>query len=154
MNQNNNEKIIEIVRHSIKYGSFALSSGQLKPWICDIFEVREYFKFLVEQLNPRYPLVGIELGGVLLASVYSNGVSGIIRKDGSFYKPLDLNSGNIVSLLDDAVTTERTMLRSEKVLNDYNIIVGERLVILDRRKDKITVIKSLVTVYMLDLSED
>ena len=140
--------VVGIVKQCVKYGQFELHSGKRSNWICDLLEAKEFFKHFVYLLVPRHTLVGIEFGGALLvASTKTN--YGIVRKDSNFYAPGLIKDGRIITLVDDVVTTEDSFRHAEMILNHYSISVGERLVVLDRRKEITLPIRSLVTAQML-----
>ena len=149
------QKIVELLKnHCIRYGDFTLHSGERSTWICDLLLTQVHFRSLMVSLGPRYPTVGIELGGLLLAQAHGGS---FIRKDGTYY-PNGYFSPKRVSLVDDVVTTERSMVEASLALDAVGIEVGEYLCVLDRRAPDrrpdrgIMEIRSLVTAEDLGLS--
>ncbi len=143
-----NKRLKDVVKKCIVYGDFILHSGQTTNWKCDLLLQLDHFCSLMVGLWPRHPIIGIELGGALLAQSWSNR-SGIIRKDGSLYWPQPKD--RTVSLIDDVTTTGNSFKEAEKILAKNGIKVVERLVILDRRIDKDIEIRALFTSKDLDL---
>jgi len=141
---------LELVKRCIRYGDFTLHSGQKSGWVCDLLLVQRYFPSFLASLKPTYPVVGIELGGLLL----SQPGGAFIRKDGSYYsngyQPI------WVSLLDDVVTTEQSMSEASLALDKLGIEVREYLCVLDRRsrEHRILEIRSLVTAIDLEAQDD
>lgn len=141
----------DVLKPCVKYGDFTLHSGQKSTWICDVLELLPRFYDFMLYLHPKFPVVGIELGGALLVTAtyfFDNSDTphfGILRKDGSLYGL----SSNIkgVSLVDDVVTSENSFVAATAQLSNMGIHVNEYLCILDRRPEvfKTLPIKSLVT---------
>lgn len=102
-------------------------------------------------LQPNYPTVGIELGGLLLTEAHGGS---FIRKDGTHYS--NGYQPKKVSLVDDVVTTETSMTEAFLALDKLGIEVGEYLCILDRREpaNRILAIRSLVTTADLQEAHD
>ena len=128
--------VTEIVKDCIREGEFILSSGENSTWLCDLLQGIDD---LVEiHLNYHIPLyggigIGIELGGALIA--YKCFTShGMIRKDETIYLPNTYKSAPSIILLDDVVTTEKTMRKAESVFKEQGIPISSRWCVLDRRE--------------------
>ena len=128
--------IIEIVKDCIREGDFTLSSGEKSIWLCDVFLViDELAEIHLDYHIPLYGgvVVGIELGGALISyKCFTN--HGMVRKNEAVYLPVTYKSSPSIILLDDVVTTEKTMRRAESVLEKQGIPVSSRWCILDRRE--------------------
>lgn len=133
----------------VSWGDFILHSGEKSNWICDLLIIRHKFNEIVNVMDIKHPLIGIELGGALLALTYSL-KAGIIRKNGELYLP-PYELGGRVTLIDDVVTTENSFREAESIVNKHYLNVSQRIVVLDRRKNKTLDIESLFTSQDLDL---
>lgn len=150
-----------LIRQNITIGRYTLHGGQQSTWIFDGLPLLYDFTDFMAYLWPQYKLIGIEFLGSLLSLSYEGSGAGIIRKDGSIKEPPlfgarmnDIKiSKRIVTLVDDVVTTEASMLQATYYLKKQNIEVGEYLVLLDRRSDneKNLDIKSIATSKDFDL---
>jgi len=132
----------------IRRGNFVLHSGGKTNVLIDVLTVREYFNDFMKTLIPKYTVVGIELGGTLLAYAYDK-KAGIVRKDGYFYPPQSLKGPKVISLCDDVVSTGQSFYRAAEILERHGYIIGERLVVIDRRsedKRELMNIKSLAVI--------
>ena len=98
----------------------------------------------MQDMNPEYRTVGMELGGALMAMVW-DGRIGVIRKDGTIY-PTGLPHAQ-VCLVDDVGTTESSLNMATEKLARFEIEVAQRICVLDSRLPEFQTleIKSLVT---------
>jgi len=137
------------VQSCVRFGNFELHSGEKSTWICDLLLIRHLLPAFCYHLKPKHQVVGIELGGMLLAGLEA----GFIRKDMTYYS-VRRNLPLVVSLIDDVVTTEISMLKACMALEELGIEVGEYLCVLDRREPdcRTLEVRSLVTADQLDLT--
>jgi len=137
--------MIKDLKECIVHKDVLLHSGGRSSWIFDILLIRDRLYSLANKLDPRFPPVGIENGGMLLALSLNSG-NGILRKSGEYYPPM-WTSKSPISLIDDVVTTETSLRNSIKHLDDHGIEVGEILCVLDRRRPnrRALEVKALVT---------
>ena len=137
--QRERAKFLKDIHGCVQHGSFTLHSGGHSEWMCDLLPIRSQFGLYKGLLRPSHRSVGIELGGFLLSGVGH----GLIRKDGSYYPEPD--GPRVVTLMDDVVTTEGSLLMGTEALKDYGVEVAEYLCILDRRINATLPLRSLVT---------
>ena len=136
----NKEQNINIIKSSIIYGDFILHSGDYSNWKCNLELIKDYYKYLMNILDPKYQVIGIETEGAKLSlsmKRFGYTISETWKGPRSF----------MCSLVDDVVTTESTMKKTTEYLIQYGITIGEYLCVLDRRKEneKSLDIKSIVT---------
>jgi len=146
------DQIIKDLKECIVHKDVLLHSGRKSSWIFDILLLRDRLHPIAERLNPQFPPVGIENGGMLLA-LSLNGGNGILRKSGEYYPPM-WASRSPISLIDDVVTTETSLRESIKYLEVHEVEVGEILCVLDRRRSnrRSLEVKALVTSEQLGIS--
>ena len=132
----------KLVKQSIIWEKKVSHSGKELTWWFDALSLLPYFSFFYDKLSINkniQAIAGIELGGFLLAisrESYHNTL--LIRKDGIVYSGgVRLSSPkeflDSVILVDDVVTTGKSMLDAEEALSGIRIDVAERKCILDRR---------------------
>lgn len=126
----------------IKYGRFTLSSGIKSDYYIDLKEISKdisLFSCIVNQLSELVntdSILGMESGSISLATgiAMQNQIGfGFIRKQVKAYATKKLIEGNVtgsITLVDDVLTTGKTILSALDSLPDYNItdvvVVAER----------------------------
>lgn len=146
--------IIRLVRKTIKYGDFTLHSGQKSSWISDMSVIQDDFKNIIDNMSSYGIVVGIEFNGAILAKLFNNVKSGIIRKNGIVYiDRSEMGHSDYITLIDDVVTTESSFKWAATICKEESFLISGYSVILDRRKkeDISLTINSLVTCYDLGL---
>ncbi len=129
---NRDDLLLQAVKCCIIREPFTSHSGLRLDWQCDLLQSLGSYEDYVKALAPSTTLAGIELGGYILARASGWGAI-LVRKDGSVYYPF--SKPLQVSLLDDVVTTGRSMQEAECALAKHGIKVYERLCVLDRRSE-------------------
>ena len=126
----------------IKYGRFTLSSGIKSDYYIDLKEISKdisLFSCIVNQLSELVDtdsILGMESGSISLATgiAMQNQIGfGFIRKQIKDYATKKLVEGNVkgnITLIDDVLTTGKTILSALESLVNYNItdvvVVAER----------------------------
>ena len=128
----------------IKYGNFKLSSGINSDYYIDLKEIsKDIFLFtqIINQLSElitNKAVLGIESGSISLATgvALKNQMNfGFVRKEIKDYatKKLvegELNKDTAITIVDDVLTTGKSILNAVKRLKDYNVtevvVIAER----------------------------
>lgn len=124
-----------VVQHS---PPVLMRSGGESSWTFDALRLGDFFRVFMLILKPLYQPVGIELGGALLAQAAESGYAGLIRKPetgGQVYIPTPPEGiwpERTVSLIDDVVTTGKSLEVAQEALWSAGYTIGERLCIVDR----------------------
>jgi orotate phosphoribosyltransferase len=131
-----------------------LSHGGRSTWLFEALNIKDHAAQLIDSVHPCAYLVGIELGGAIIASAASRGQCGVLRKASSKGRRLWVPAMNPeVSLFDDVVTTEGTFREATEYLNLWGIKVVEYLAVMDRRPAELRTleVRSVCTAEQLGL---
>lgn len=147
----------------IKTGEFTLKSGQKSPIYFDMRNLIPYPSLLqtvaqsiVTTIGIQGELVaGVPMGALPLATVISQ-VTGksmlMVRKDGAkshgTKKVIEgaWNPGQTVTIVEDVITTGGSLLQVADIVKAHNLVNIQKVVILDRRRDRSFAVSSLLTV--------
>ena len=121
-------------------GNFILHSGEKSNYLFDVLKLinnGEFIQNVWDFLEKDSPLVGIEFGGAILASIVFIDDFSIIRKDGTIYGEIPNN----YTLFDDVVTTENSIKTAiEQIGKEPKKIKC----VVDRRKTETLKIESML----------
>lgn len=152
----------ETVRCALQFGEFKSHSGLSLYWMLDLLLVQGSFGHFIKALEPKYPLAGIVTGGYLLALAQGkvgrfsgqphrgtwNPEGKIMVKGDKVYGGLGGSYPRLVSLVDDVVTTGRSLVEARRALRSVGIEVGECLTVMDRRPDYARTATSVRSLYL------
>lgn len=139
---------------ALKFGMFTLSDGRLSPYYIDLRiipsfpeaseRVQNIYKSIIEDdlnMSEIRRIAGIPTAGIPFASVLSYSMKKpflYIRKEPTRGRERRvegvLNPGDVVLLVDDLITTGKTMIEAIDSIVSEGGIVKDALVLIDRRE--------------------
>ncbi len=140
------EKLIEC--GALKFGEFVLTSGKKSNYYVDIKKAstkHEILDLMGDLLSSHVKgdlLAGVELGAVPLVAitaVKSKRNYLIIRKEKKKHGTSnliegDFQKGQVVDIIEDVVTTGKSVLRAAQILRDEGLIVKRVICVVDREE--------------------
>lgn len=148
---------------AIKSGDFTFKSGIKSDLYCDMRQLYSFPKtlklvskqlFSLVSMNNVDLICGVPLGAIPYATAMSIDRNKPLialrpeRKEHGLCKMIEghYEKGQRVLLVEDVTTTGSSINESAKQLEEHGLVVSERVVIIDRRSEQTSDIKSLLTI--------